>query len=139
MYNEKPNLSFVKLFACVAFMHIEKPFRKKLDQTSKIGIFLGISDYSKCYLIGFEDEKGELKVWKSRNVRFVENEFYFEEKKTQKLVEDIDNDSNEVSFLSQRAIDPLLPKMSMRLCKIQIGLKQWKMRTTLWLKTMFSP
>ena len=62
MYNEKPNLSFVKLFACVAFMHIEKPFRKKLDQTSKNGIFLGNSDNSKCYLIGFEDVKGKLKV-----------------------------------------------------------------------------
>ena len=39
MYNEKPNLSFVKLFGCVAFMHIEKKFRKKLDQTSKKGNF----------------------------------------------------------------------------------------------------
>ena len=29
MYNKKPNLSFVKLFGCVAFMHIEKQFRKK--------------------------------------------------------------------------------------------------------------
>ena len=35
MYNEKPNFSFVKLFGCVAFKYIEKPFRKKLDQTSK--------------------------------------------------------------------------------------------------------
>ena len=55
MYNEKPNLSFVELFGFAAFMHIEKPFRKKLDQTSKKGIFLGNSDNSKCYLIGFED------------------------------------------------------------------------------------
>ena len=31
-------------------------------------------------------------------------------KRKQKLVEDVDNDSNEVSFLSQLAIDPLLPK-----------------------------
>ena len=110
IYNEKPNLSFVKLFGCVAFMHIEKPFRKKLDQTSKKGIFLGNSDNSKCFLIGFEDEKGELKIRKSRNVRFNENEFYFKQKKTQNLVEDIDNDSNKVSFLSQFAIDPLHPK-----------------------------
>ena len=85
-------------------------FAKKLDQTSKKGIFLGNSDNSKCYLIGFEDEKGELKIRKSRNVRFNENEFYFKQKKTQKLVADIDNHSNEVSFLSQLAIDPLLPK-----------------------------
>ena len=51
MYNEKPNLSFVKFFGFVAFMHIEKQFRKKLYQTSKKGIFLGNSDNSKCYLI----------------------------------------------------------------------------------------
>ena len=61
-------------------------------------------------MIGFEDEKGELKIRKSRNVRFNENEFYFRQKKTQKLVADIDNHSNEVSFLSQLAIDTLLPK-----------------------------
>ena len=61
-------------------------------------------------MIGFEDEKGELKIRKSRNLKFNENEFYFKQKKTQKLVADIDNHSNEVSFLSQLAIDPLLPK-----------------------------
>ena len=109
-YNEKPNLSFGKLFGCVAFLHIEKQLRKKLDQTSKKGIFLGNSDNSKCYKIGFEDEKRGLKIRNSRNIRFNENEFYFEQKKTQNLVTDIDNDSNEVSFLSQLAIDPLLPK-----------------------------
>ena len=38
-------------------MHIEKPFRKKIDQNSKKGIFLGNSDISKCYLIGFEEKK----------------------------------------------------------------------------------
>ena len=65
MYNEKPKLYFVNLFGCVAFMLIEKPFRKKLDQTSKKRIFLGNSDNSKCFLIVFEDGKGELKVRKS--------------------------------------------------------------------------
>ena len=34
MYNDKPNSPFVNLFGCVEFMHIEQPFRKKLDQTS---------------------------------------------------------------------------------------------------------
>ena len=43
-------------------------------------------------------------------MRFNEKEFYFKHKKTKKLVEDIDSDSNEVTFLSQLAIDPLLPK-----------------------------
>ena len=110
MYNGKHNLFFVKLFGCVASIHFEKPFRTKLDQTSKNGKFFGSSDNSKCYLIGFKDEKGDLKIRKSRKVRFNENEFYFKQKKTQKLVEDIDNNSNEASFLSQLAIDLLLPK-----------------------------
>ena len=109
MYKEKPNLSFVNFFGRVAFMHIEKQFRKKLDQTSKREFF-GSFDNSKCHMIGFEDEKGGLKIQKSRNVRFNENEFNFEQKKTQKLVAEIDNDSNEVSFLSQLVIDPLLSK-----------------------------
>ena len=61
-------------------------------------------------MIGFEDKKGDLKIRKSRNVRLNEIEIYFKQKKTQKLVEDIDNDSNEVSFLCQLAIGPLLPK-----------------------------
>ena len=61
------------------------------------------------FLIGFQDEKGELKIRMSRNVRFNENECYFKQKKTQMLVADIDNDSNDI-FLSQLAIDPLLPK-----------------------------
>ena len=104
-------------------MHFEKPFAK-IRSNLKKGIFLGNSDNSKCYLIGFGDEKGELKNQKSRNVRFNENDYYFKQKKTQKLVEDIDNNSNEVSFLSQLTIDLLLPKMLMRLCKIQIGLMQ---------------
>ena len=110
MYNEKPHLSFVKIFGCVAFMHIENPFRKKLDQTSKREFFLEILITVNVFLIGFEDENGELRIQKSRNVRFNENEFYFKQKKTQKLVEDIGNDSNEVSLLSQLAIDPLHPK-----------------------------
>ena len=61
-------------------------------------------------MVGFDDEKRELENLKLRNARFNENKFYFKHKKTQKLVEDIDKYSNEVSFLSQLAIDPLLPK-----------------------------
>ena len=43
-------------------------------------------------------------------MRFNENEINFKNKKTQKLVEVIDNDSNEISFLSELAIDSLIPK-----------------------------
>ena len=79
-------------------------------------------------MIGFEDKKGELKIGKSQNLGFNESEFYFKQKKTQKLVEDLDNDSNDFSLLNQLAIDPLLPKnvdeALLPKLKIQIRLKQ---------------
>ena len=65
---------------------LKKPFRKKIDQNSKNSkkrICRGNSDNSKCYLIGSEDKKGELKIQMSRNVRFKESEYYFKHKKTQ--------------------------------------------------------
>ena len=79
MYREKFNLNFVETFGCVAYSIVEKQFRKKLDKNSKRGIFLGISENSKAYLIGIESE-GKLKRQKSRNVSFDESKFYFEKK-----------------------------------------------------------
>ena len=75
MYNEKPNLLSVKFSGGVAFMHIEKPFWKKLDQISKKENFLGKSDNRKCSLIRFEDEKGELEMQKFRNKDLMKMDF----------------------------------------------------------------
>ena len=69
----------MKTFACVAYSFVEKQFRKKLDQNSKRGIFLGTSENSKVYLIGIESE-GKLKAEKSRNVSCDESNFFFEKK-----------------------------------------------------------
>ena len=41
MFNEKTNLSFLKLFGCVAFMHIEKPIRTRIRSKLKRRNFLG--------------------------------------------------------------------------------------------------
>ena len=64
MYGEKANLNFVKTFEYVAYRFVEKQFRKKLDQNSRRGIFLGTLENNKAYLIGIENE-GKLKVQKS--------------------------------------------------------------------------
>ena len=40
MYNEKPNLSFVKVFGCMAFMHIEKTVSQKIRSNLKKREFL---------------------------------------------------------------------------------------------------
>ena len=98
VYNEKPNSSFVKVLVVWHLCILKNHFDKKLDQTSKKGIFLGILITVNVNWLGLKTKKGELKVQKSRNERFNENEFYFKQKKTQKLVKDIDKNSNEVYF-----------------------------------------
>ena len=40
MYGEKPNLSFMKVFGCVAYPFIEKQFRNQIDRISEEGNFL---------------------------------------------------------------------------------------------------
>ena len=57
--------------------------------------------------------------------------------KTPKFVEDIDITSNDISLLSQLAIDTWLPKKMLMRRKFQIGSKQSGIITTHWLKAMF--
>ena len=90
---------------------LKNHFAKNKIKPQKREFFLGILIMVNLICLVFKNErKREVKIRNSRNVRFNENEFYFKYKKTQKLVENIDFDSNEVTFLSQLAIDPLLPK-----------------------------
>ena len=85
MYNENPNYLSSNFLVVCNLCILKNHFAKNLDQTSKKGIFLENFDNNKCYLIGIEDEKRELKIQKSRNVRFNENEFYFKQKKNTKV------------------------------------------------------
>ena len=64
LYGEKPNLSFMKLFGCIAYSFIEKQFRNKIDRKAKKGIFLGHA-LDRSFLIGIENDRGELKVQKT--------------------------------------------------------------------------
>ena len=90
-------------------------------------------------MIGFEDEKGELKIRNSGNVRFNEIDFYFKHKKTQNLIEDIDKNSIEVSFLSKLAVDPLLPKNVDEALQNPNWFEAMKNEYNSRLKTMFGP
>ena len=62
MYGEKANLSLMKVFGCVAYPFIEKQFRNKIDRKAKKEIFLGHALDSRSFLIGIENDSGELKV-----------------------------------------------------------------------------
>ena len=63
-----------------SFFHIEKSLRGKIDRTSQMAIFLGSSDNGKINLVDISKDKGIFIVRKSRNVRFNENELFFEVK-----------------------------------------------------------
>ena len=69
MYGEKPNLSFLKVFGCFAYPFIEKQFRKKIYKKAKKGIFLGHALDGRSFLIGIENDRGELKVQKNKEFK----------------------------------------------------------------------
>jgi hypothetical protein len=71
-YGYKPDLSKIKLFGCVAYCHVDKEVRKKLDDRS-----------SKMVMIGYANNGYRLwdpmreKVIVAKHVKFFENELYF--------------------------------------------------------------
>lgn len=80
MWNNKPvDLSNLRIFGCVAFMHIPKEKRKKLEPKSKRMLFVGIFENSKAYRL--IDPTKPTVVIKSRDVIFDETSFFFKQKK----------------------------------------------------------
>jgi transposase InsO family protein len=72
-FNEKPDVSNLRVFGCCAMVHVPKEHRRKLDSKSLKVIFIGYSEVSKGYK--FFDPATK-KTLRSRDVRFVENEFW---------------------------------------------------------------
>ena len=110
MFSEKPNINFMKVFGCVAYPFIEKQFRNKIDRKAKKGIFLGHALDSRCFLIGIENDCGELKVQKARNARFDENNFYFGVIEQANLEHELNKEMSEIVFFSEVVDQNLLPK-----------------------------
>ena len=110
MYGEKPNLSFMKVFGCIAYPFIEKQFRNKIDRKAKKGIFLGHALDSRSFLMGIENDRGELKVQKTRNARFDENNYYFGVNEQANLEHEVNKEMSEIVFLSEIVDQNLLPK-----------------------------
>ena len=108
MYGEKPNLSFMKVFSCVAYPFIEKQFTNEIERKAKKGIFLGHALDSRPFLIGIENDCGELQ--KTRNARFDENNYYFEVNEQANLEHEINKEMSKIIFLIETVDQNLLPK-----------------------------
>ena len=91
------------------YSFVEKQFRGKFVERTKVGGFLGFGENSKTYIVGIE-ENGATKIIKTRSARFKEDELYFRTKKGQPSVSNIpsnqDHDSvvasDEVSFNARK-------------------------------------
>ncbi|KAK8954179.1 hypothetical protein KSP39_PZI002872 [Platanthera zijinensis] len=67
---KKPNVQHLRTFGCVAYKHIPKEGRKKLEMKAEKGIFIGYSQQSKAYRI-YNPKTQKLSI--TRDVIFNEN------------------------------------------------------------------
>ena len=72
LYERKPSLKHLRIFGCVAYVHVNAENRTKLEEKSKICRFIGYSETSKAYILWSEEDK---KIILSRDIIFDENLF----------------------------------------------------------------
>ena len=89
-------LSHLKVFGCVSYVHIDSDARNKLDAKSK-----------KCFFIGYRDEEFGFRFWddqnrkiiRSRNVIFNEKVFYKDRSSVETDMADSDTSPQEYEFI----------------------------------------
>ena len=83
LFGQKPDVSNLKVFGCLAFAHIPKNQRSKFDEKSKKAVFVGYPDGTKGYKLY---DLSTNRFIRSRDVIFAENEFHdFESAHSKKL------------------------------------------------------
>ncbi|GAX85458.1 hypothetical protein CEUSTIGMA_g12874.t1 [Chlamydomonas eustigma] len=75
-YNVKPDVSNMRIFGSIAYVHTPKELRKKLDPKGKPGIFLGYEPHAKAYRVLVN---GKVKI--SKDVVVEESKFILLEKR----------------------------------------------------------
>ena len=73
-FDKKPDISNLRVFGCVCYMHVPNGERQKLDPKSRKGIFVGYPEGTKGYKLYDPIRK---KFVKSRDVLFYERKFYY--------------------------------------------------------------
>ena len=72
-FKEKPDVSNLRVFGCVCYVHIPDNTRRKLDPKSYKAVFTGYPEGTKGYKV-YNLESGQFR--RSRNVLFHENKFH---------------------------------------------------------------
>ena len=73
--NRKPGLSFLKPWACAAYVHNSSHKYGKLSSRGKKSVFIRYSEQSKGYVFIGEQEDGNITKFESRDVTFLDNDF----------------------------------------------------------------
>lgn len=75
LYTKKiPDVSHLKIFGCICFVHVPQEKRQKLSSKTTMGVFMGYDDASKVYRIYIASER---KIQLSRDVVFDESKIGF--------------------------------------------------------------
>lgn len=72
-FGQKPDVSNLKVFGCVAYVHVAKNNRKKFDAKSRRAVFVGYPEGTKGYKL-YNPATG--RFIKSRDVLFAEKDFH---------------------------------------------------------------
>ena len=72
-FGKKPDVSNLRVFGCICFVHIPDQLRRKLDPKSYPAVFVGYSNDSKGYKV-YNIRTGEFA--RSRNIEFHENKYH---------------------------------------------------------------
>ena len=97
--NRKPNLSYLRVWGCLAFYRVPDPKRVKLGPRALKGILVGYAENSKAYRI--LDLSSNVIV-ESRDVDFIENKFQSD---SQNIPKD-SNPNNEPTNIVNKDVDP---------------------------------
>ncbi|CAB3979798.1 Retrovirus-related Pol poly from transposon TNT 1-94 [Paramuricea clavata] len=62
LYNRKPDVSNLRVFGCIAFAHIPKHMRKKLEEISRKCVFVGYPEGTKASAADDKDADDQVAV-----------------------------------------------------------------------------
>ena len=66
-YGKRPDISHLRIFGSPVYIHVTKDARKKLEPTTKVGIFVGYTDMPHNYCVYFPDNR---KTVVQRDIKF---------------------------------------------------------------------
>jgi hypothetical protein len=94
---QKPDLAHMKIFGCLAYMHVPKQQRKKWNDKAKEMIFVGYSHESKGYRLM---DPSTLKVTEAKDVIFLETKFI----NTSESLSNNNSQKNEHKFYDEETV-----------------------------------